>query len=146
MLKETLHDDMVAAMKAGDKFSTGVLRSMVGAIQTAEKSQKTAQDFTDEQAQAVLSTEAKKRAQAAMEYDSVGVAERAEQERAEETLIRTYLPVPLTEDEIRAIVREEVAAQPGANFGAIMKATTTRTKGRADGKVVAALAKAELGN
>ena len=72
-----------------------------------------------------------------------------EKEQKELEILKKYLPIELTEAEIRKIV-EEAAAQTGASgakdLGTLMKAVIPQTKGRADGYLVSKIVKEVLGN
>ena len=98
-----------------------------------------------------MTSEAKKRREAAESFDSAGATDRADRERAELGVLQRYLPEQLSEDEIKQIVADAVAAVAAdgttgpAAMGAVMKVVTPQTRGRADGGQVAALVKAALG-
>lgn len=152
---ETLKTDLVTAMKAANQTDDvavkhvqnarkTVLRAMLGAVQTAEKSGKTAVEFSDEQVTALLGSEAKKRRETAEIYAKAGEPERAAVELAEVEVISEYLPSQLTEKEVRELVRETVTNMENPVFGMVMKAVTAQTKGRADGKLVSTVVKETL--
>lgn len=146
-LKEQLKDDVTAAMKSGDRWRASALRTVRGAIQTQEKSGKTAQDFTDDEVQALLIREVKRRREAAVEYRKGNAEERAVQEEREADLIETYLPQRLNPDEVEQIVNDIVDSyeNPGMNdFGVIMKQAMSALGSQADGKIVSGLVRARL--
>lgn len=146
-LKDTLKADLTVNLKARNELETTTLRSVLGAIQTQEKAGKTAVEFDDAQVEAVLAKELKKRRETAAEYARVNVPDRAARETAEADFIATYLPEGLSEDEVKAIVADTVAgfdAPTMRDFGAIMKQVVAQVKGRADGKLVSELVKAQL--
>lgn len=146
-LTEQIQSDLTAAMKARDKAATAALRGIVAAIRNARVAEGQAGDLTDEQTVELLGREAKKRTEAAEAFDNAGRAEQADKERAELEVIRRYLPEPLGEAELRAIVDEAVASTgasgPG-DLGQVMSAVMPRVKGRADGKQVNALVRERL--
>jgi uncharacterized protein YqeY len=152
---ETLKTDLITAMKAAKQTEDvavqkeqdakkTVLRAVIGAVQTAEKSGKTSVEFTDEQVITLLGSEAKKRRETAGIYADAGEPERAAVELAEVEIIAAYLPSQLTEKEVRTIVHEVVSEMDKPVFGLVMKNVTARTKGRADGKVVSTIVKEAL--
>jgi uncharacterized protein YqeY len=152
---ETLKTDLVTAMKAAkqtedvavqkeQEAKKTVLRALIGAVQTAEKSGKTSVEFSDEQVLALLASEAKKRRETAGIYADAGEQERAAVELAEVEIIAAYLPSQLTEQEVRTIVHEVVSEMDAPVFGLVMKNVTARTKGRADGKLVSMIVKETL--
>ena len=66
--------------------------------------------MTDAEVQAVLTKEVRKRAEAAEAFEGAGRAEQAAKERSEGEILSGYLPTPLTDDEIAALVRTAVDA------------------------------------
>lgn len=149
-LKDTLKSDLTAAMKAGDETGRSTLRMALAAVTNAEVAGDEAVELTDDQVMAVLQAEAKKRAEAAEIYAGAGRTEAAQKERDELAVLERYLPAALSEDEIRAIVAEEVAAAAAAGnagpkaMGLVVKAVRARVGSGADGSVVANLVKAAL--
>ncbi|HLB00601.1 MAG TPA: GatB/YqeY domain-containing protein, partial [Bacteroidota bacterium] len=88
---------------------------------------------------AVLIRAAKKRKEAADIYSANGRPELASAEERELEIIREYLPKPLSQDELEAMVRKVVsetgASAPG-DFGKVMPLVMKEAKGRIDGKIV----------
>lgn len=150
-LKDRLQADLTASIKARDEVKSGTIRMVLAAVTTEEVSGKEARQLTDDDVLTVLGREAKKRREAAQAYDDAGRTELADKERAELTVIDTYLPSQLSQEEVKAIVAAavaEVAAQGmdgGKAMGAVMKIVQPKVKGRTDGSQVAALVKAALG-
>lgn len=147
-LKDQLRTDLTTAMKARDTFRTGVLRMVLSAIQTEEVAGASARELSEDEERAVVGREVRKRKESAELYQSGNRPELAEKELTEAELLSTYLPAALTEDELDAMVAEEVAALgEGASMkqmGAVIKAVNARAKGRAEGGVIAAKVKAAL--
>jgi len=108
-IKSRLQTDLTASMKARDELTTSTLRMLRAAITNAEVAGAKAIELTDEQAIAVLQSEAKKRGEAAEIYEEAGRAESAAKERAELVVIERYLPAAMGDEELQAIVAEEVA-------------------------------------
>lgn len=150
MLKDTLHSDLNDAMRAQDTVTTATLRMALTAITNAEVAGKEKRELSDDEVVLVLVSEAKKRREASEAYDAAGAAERAANERAELGVLERYLPTPLTDDEVAAMVADAVAqaaaqGQTGMKaMGTVMKILTPATRGRADGAVVSSLVKAAL--
>jgi uncharacterized protein len=146
-LKEQLRTDMTAAMKAREATELGTLRMVLAAVMNAEVAGESATTLTDEQILMVLQKEAKKRTEAAEAFASAGRADRAATELAEKAVIDRYLPAALSEDELAAIVSEEIAtsgATSAKDMGNVVKAVRARAGGQADGARIAALVKAAL--
>ena len=150
-LKDQLQGDLTAAIRAQDELTMATLRMALSAITNAEVSGKQARQLSDDEVVVVLTSEAKKRREAAESFDGAGATDRADRERAELGVLQRYLPEQLSEDEIKQIVVDAVAAVAAdgttgpAAMGAVMKVVTPQTRGRADGGQVAALVKAALG-
>jgi hypothetical protein len=147
VLAEQIQTDLTTAMKARDQRATSVLRLALAAVKEAAVADDEARTLTDDEVLAVLAKEAKRRDEAAAAFRAAGRDESADAELAERDILARYLPPPLTEDEVAAIVAEVLAAegldQPG-QMGAAMKAVNAVVAGRADGRLVSGLVKAGL--
>ncbi|MGH3316395.1 MAG: GatB/YqeY domain-containing protein [Nocardioidaceae bacterium] len=148
-LKERLRADLTTAMKARDTLRSSTLRMVLTAITNAEVSGKQARELDDQQVVDVLSTEVKKRREAATAYDDAGRQELADKERAEAKIITDYLPEQLSDEEVRAIVTAAVESTGAAGegmkaMGKVMGLVQPQVKGRADGAAVAAEVKRQL--
>ena len=147
-LKEQIRADLTAAMKARDEVRSSTLRMVLTAITNAEVSGKQARELSDDEIITVLSSESKKRREAATAFADGGRAEQAAKETAEAAVIADYLPAQLTPEEIAAIVATAIA-QTGASepreMGKVMGVVTPQVKGKADGGAVAAEVRRQLG-
>ena len=137
-------------MRGGDALRRDVLRMAANAAYTVEKKQQ--RPLTDDEYLAVLTREVKTRRESVEAYSKAGRQDLADKELAEIAILTEYLPQPLTDAEVRALVDEGIAAT-GADIardlGKVMGWLSPRTRGRADGKVVSglvaqALAQADL--
>jgi uncharacterized protein len=149
-LKDRLRADLTAAMYTRDELRASTIRMVLTAITNAEVAGKEARQLSDEDVIGVLSTEAKKRREAATAFAEGGRAEMAQKEQAEAAVIADYLPAQLSEAEIvdlvTAAVEQTGAAGEGMRaMGKVMGVLTPQTKGRADGAVVAAEVRRQLG-
>jgi len=149
-LKDRLRTDLTAAMKARDEVRSSTLRMIMTAIGNAEVAGKEKAELSDEQVVAVLSTEAKKRREAATAFEDGGRAEMAEKERAELAVLTDYLPEQLSEEQVADIVTKAIeqtgAAGEGMKaMGKVMGVVQPQVKGRADGGAVAAEVRRQLG-
>ena len=149
-LKEQLHTDLTAAIKAKDSITSGTLRMVLAAITNEEVSGKEARVLNDQDMITVLNREAKKRKEAATAYDDAKRPELADKERAELGIIQAYLPAALSDEDLAKIIADAVAevAASGATgpsaMGAVMKIVSPQVSGRADGGAVAAAVKSAL--
>ena len=99
-LKDRLRTDLTAAIKARNEVRSSTIRMVLTAVTNAEVAGKSSRELTDEDVVEVLSSEAKKRREAAEAFENAGRAEMAAKERAEAAVLADYLPTPLTEQEI----------------------------------------------
>lgn len=148
-LKETIRTDLTTAIKARDEVRSSTLRMVLSAITNAEVAGKVAKVLTDDEVLTVLTSEGKKRREAAVAFEEGGRAESAAKERAEAAVIADYLPEQLTEAEIADLVAATIAdlgvAGEGMRaMGRVMGALQPKIKGRADGGVVSAQVKSQL--
>jgi hypothetical protein len=149
-LKDRLRSDLTTAMKARDELRSSTLRMVLTAVTNAEVAGKQAKELTDEDVISVLSSEAKKRREAATAFADAGREESAAKERAEAEVLAEYLPAQLGEQEIADLVSSTIAELGVAGeglraMGRVMGALQPATKGRADGSVVSAEVKRQLG-
>lgn len=149
-LKDRLRADLTTAMKARDELRSSTLRMVLTAITNAEVAGKVARELTDEDVLAVLTSEAKKRREAAVAFDEGDRPEMAAKERAEGEVIADYLPEQLSEAEVVEIVTRAVESTGAAGegmkaMGKVMGVVQPQVKGRADGAVVAAEVRRQLG-
>jgi uncharacterized protein len=148
-MKQRLHDDMTAALKARDEIRKSTLRMALTAVTKAEVAGKEARELTDAEIIDVLSSEAKKRRESVTAYREAGREELAVKEQAEAEVLAEYLPQQLTADEIAALVTETIAATGAAELGPrgigkVRGALQPKVKGRADGGAVSAEVKRQL--
>ena len=149
-LKDRLRSDLVASIKARDELRSSTLRMVLSAITNAEVAGKEARELSDDDVIGVLSTEAKKRREAATAFADAGRAELSAKETAEAAVIADYLPEQLGEAEIAEIVTAAIAQTGAAGegmraMGKVMGVVSPQVKGRADGGVVAAEVRRQLG-
>ncbi len=137
-LKEKINEEIKSAMKSVDKIRLETIRSIRALILEFEKSGANKELTPDEEIK-LLNAAAKKRKDAIEIYEKAGKTEQAEKEKAELAIIQEFLPKPLTEDEIREIVKKiiaETGAQTKKDFGKVMPVAMNEISGRADGKLV----------
>jgi len=156
-LKERINQDLREAQLARDVFRTAVLRLVLAAIQNREIEKRTKLSKTEvlekleelsqlneSELMEVLSSEAKKRRESISAFRQGGRPELAEAEQKELAVLETYLPQPLSEEEIKQAVKESIArtkATTGQDLGRVMADVLPRIKNRADGQQVSRLVK-----
>ncbi len=146
-LKDKLHADLTTSMKARDELTTATLRMVLTAIGNEEVAGKAARELSDDEVLKVITRETKKRREAAEAFAGGGRQDRADRELAERTVLEAYLPAQLSDDELRALVADAVAAADTSGpqaMGAVMKLVGPKVAGRAEGGRVAAAVRAAL--
>jgi uncharacterized protein YqeY len=149
-LKDRLRADLTAAIKSRDELRSSTLRMVLTAVTNAEVAGKEAKVLSDDEVIGVLSSEAKKRREAAIAFDEGGRVEMAAKERAEAVVLADYLPEQLGPDEIAKVVTEAVeklgvAGAGQKAMGQVMGVVQPQVKGKADGAAVAAEVRRQLG-
>jgi len=140
-LKSELEQELIQARKARERLRTTVLSSTLSEIRNAEIEGGEAAD--DEMVKRVLTRAVKQRREAADQMRDGGREELALKEEEELEILSAFLPPPLEEDEVRAIVREIV--KDGADqMGAVMGRLMPRIQGRFDGKEANRIVREEL--
>ena len=148
-LKDLLRNDLTTAIKARDAVRSSTLRMVLSAITNAEVAGKEARELSDDDIVGVLSTEAKKRREAATAFADAGRTELADKEIAEAAVIADYLPEQLDAGAIAELVTTAIQ-QTGAagegmrSMGKVMGVLQPQVRGRADGGAVAAEVRRQL--
>jgi hypothetical protein len=144
-LKQQLTDAMKQAMKAKDTLRLSTVRMVLAAIKNREIEQRG--DLDDEAVIGVLSSLVKQRKESVQLYQEGNRPELAEKEQAELAVLQEFLPAPLSEAEVVALIEQAVAETGAASMkdmGKVMKIVSAQTRGRADGKQVSDLVRARL--
>lgn len=132
-LKVQLQQDMKASLKAKDSARLGVIRMIMNEIKQAEIDQQTAAD--DTQTLQILQKMLKQRQDAHTQYIDAGREDLADQEAFEMNVVKTYLPEPLTEQELLAMIENSIAtldAPSMRDMGSIVQNVKAQCAGRAD--------------
>jgi hypothetical protein len=140
ILRERLQADTTAAMRSGDTLRRDVLRMVQNAIYNTEKARKVT--LSEDEILGVLAHEVKTRRESIEAFRKGGREDLAAKEEAEIAILADYLPAALTDDELRALVDEAVAATGAASardLGKVMGWLSPKIRGRADGKVASGL-------
>lgn len=149
-LKDQLKADLTNAMKSRNEIETSTLRMALAAIMNAEVAGDQAVELTDAQVLAVMSSEAKKRAESAQIYKDAGRHDAEIAERAELAILERYLPAQLSDADLEKLVDSAIveAAKQGLTgpkaMGAVVKAVRGEAGSGADGAKIANLVKAKL--
>lgn len=146
-LRKRLQTDLTDALRSGDELSVSVLRSVIGAVQSAEKGGKTAVVFSDSEIEKLIRQQIKQRTETALIYENAGEMERSKRELAERIVLEDYVEADLSEDEVRVIVSDviQTAGDVSAkDFGRLMKEIVNQVDGRADGRLISSILKESL--
>ena len=144
-LKERINEDLKNAMRAQDKRRVGTLRLVMAAVKQREVDERITLDNVA--LLGILEKMIKQRRDSVVQYQNGGREDLAQQETYEIEVIQAYLPQPLTEAELDALVSAAVQ-QTGAVFvkdmGKVMAVLRTQVQGKADMGEVGARVKARL--
>jgi len=149
-LKDQLKSDLTNAMKSRNEVETSTLRMTLAAIMNAEVAGDQAIELTNDQVLAVVSSEAKKRAESADIYKEAGRQDAEAAERAELAILERYLPAQMSDSDLEKIIDLAIAEAAGQGLtgpkamGAVVKAVRTQAGAGADGSKIANLVKAKL--
>lgn len=145
-LKAEIQEGVKAAMKGRDAVTLSTLRLLLSAVHNEEI--KARKELTAEEIQKTVATLCKQRHESIELFRKGGREELAQKEEAELAVLKRFLPQPLSEDEVRALIQvciDEADAKNLQDLGRVMKLIMPRVSGRSDGKRVNELAKAMLG-
>lgn len=145
--KAQLETDLKAAMRSGDQVRKRTLRMVLTGVKLAEVDKRG--ELDEPEILAVLQKEAKTRNEAIAEAEKAGRADLVEASRAELQIVDSYLPAPLSPDELDRLVRGAVVATGATSpqdMGKVMKELMPSIQGRADGKTVSAAVRQVLGS
>ncbi|HBC47338.1 MAG TPA: glutamyl-tRNA amidotransferase [candidate division Zixibacteria bacterium] len=144
-ISERLDTDLKVAMRARDELRLRVLRMLKSDLRYRQI--ELGHELSDDEVIAIVSTSAKKRREAIVEYDRGGRQDLSDGERAELAVISEYLPEQLSPEELNKLI-DKAIAETGAttikDIGNIMKVLMPEIKGRADGKAVNVSVRARL--
>jgi uncharacterized protein len=146
--KDRLEADLRAAIKARDELVVSTLRLAISAVRNEEVAGNAARTLSDQEVQAVLTREMKKRRDAATAFADAGRPEQAERERAEERVLEAYLPQQMSDADLTSAVAKALEGLDLSGkqaMGPAMKAAQAEVAGRAEGGRVAAEVRRHLG-
>ena len=144
-LKQSLTDDMKAAMKGGDKKRLGVIRLVLAAIKQIEVDERI--ELDDDRVLAVLDKMVKQRRESISQYKEAGRDDLWEQEEYEVSILQDFLPEALSDDEIDQLITKAIAETGAASIkdiGKVMGILKPQMQGRADMGAVSGKIKAQL--
>ena len=144
-LKMQVHEQMTAALRAGDKVRLGALRMLSAAITNREKD--VMHELDDDEVREVAAKEVKRRGESIEAFESAGRTELADKERTEREVLQPFAPEQLSDAEVDALIEQAIAsagATSTGDMGKVMGAVMASAKGKADGSVVQAKVRERL--
>ena len=144
-VKTRLQDDMKQAMRSGDKARLGTIRMALAAIQQREVDERVALD--DAAVLGVIEKMIKQRRESVEQYRAGKRDDLADKEAVEIEVLTSYLPEPLGEAELAAMIDAAIAATGATSMkdmGRVMAELRAQAQGRADMAVLSATVKAKL--
>ncbi len=141
-LKDRIKNDIKEAMRAKDTQKRDTLRNLSAAIKQIEVDER--RELSDADVEKILQKYVKQREDALSQFKEVGRDDLVAKEEAELKLVRSYLPEPLSDEELENIIKE-IIEQTGASsmkdMGRVMKEARDAIGSRADGGRISALVK-----
>ena len=145
-LSDRLTEDLKQAMKSRDQLRMDVIRMVKAAVLNKEFELK--RDLDDAEMSRVMTTLVKQRRESVEQFEKAQRTELAAKERKEIEIIESYLPKPLSPQELEIIVVATVAetgSRTHKDMGIVMKAVMARLAGQSvDGKQISDLVKNKL--
>lgn len=136
---------MKQAMKDKAALKLSVIRMVKAALKNEEISK--GRLLSEDEELTILTRELKQRRESLQEFEKAGRDDLAAKTREEIDVLSAYLPAQLSEDELRGIVRDAIAATGASSkkeMGKVMGAIMPKVKGRADGALVQKIVSEEL--
>ena len=140
-LKARIKADLIVARKARDRLQTTVLSTLLADLGNREIDGK--RELKEEEIIGAVAKAIKQRRDVALQMRAAERGELADGEEAEADVLAKYLPVQLTEEEIREMVRAAIAGGADA-IGPLMGRIMPQIKGRFDGQEANRIVREEL--
>ena len=144
-LKDQLTQDMKSAMKQKEQVRLSTIRLVRAAMKNREI--ELGEELNDEEVIKVISTLVKQHKDSIEQFQKGGRDDLVEKEQAELEILESYLPQQLSEENVKALVKEAIEAVSATSMkdmGKVMKYIMPKVQGRADGKVINQLVKEHL--
>jgi len=144
-LLKNITDEMYLSMKSGDKEKASALRTLISKLK--DQQIKLRKDISDEETLKIIKTLVKQRRESAEIYSKAGREELAEKENYEISILNTYLPKLMSEEEVLLLIKQiidETNAKDLSYIGKVMPLIMQRGKGKVDGKMANSLLRSLL--
>lgn len=146
-LRQLLLDHQKDSLRNKDAARLSVLRLLMAQIKNKEIEKGKGSVLSDEEIIDIISSMIRKMDESIEGFTSGGRVDLAEKEKAEQVILRAYLPEPLSEQDLDRLVSEaakETKASGPRSMGVVMQWLSPRTKGRADNRIVSQKVKTAL--
>lgn len=143
-LTDKINEDLKNAMRSKDEAALRALRAIKSALLLAKTEKGGNEEVTEEQEMKILQKLAKQRKESIDIYTSQNRDDLKQSEEQELKIIENYLPKQLSEEEVRAEIKkiiEETGAKSAAEVGKVMPLAMKNLGGKADGKMISAIAR-----
>jgi len=142
---DRIQSDTKAAMKQRDRTRVGALRMLGAALKNAEI--EAGRPLDEQEEQTILRRQLKQRGESAEAFRKAGREEQAASESAEAEIVRSYLPEPLSHEQLEEIV-DRAVSETGAtsmrDMGAVMGRAMQLSEGRAEGRELSEIVRGRL--
>jgi len=133
-LKEQIKNDIKDAMRAKETVKRNTLRNIQAAIKQIEVDER--RDVSDADVETIMMKYLKQREDAKTQFADAGRNDLVEKEEAEIAIVKSYLPEPMDDTELEAVLKEVIAsvgAESMKDMGKVMGAAKSAIGSRADG-------------
>ncbi len=144
-LEDRLMDEMKEAMKSNDKLRLSTIRLVRSSLKNKEIELR--RKLEDEDILRVIQGMVRKGEESIEQFQAGGRLDLVEKERKEIEILKSFLPQPISNEEILSIINEsikETQASSLKDLGKVMKLVMSKLGGRADGKLINQLVKERL--
>ena len=141
-LKEAIKNDIKDAMRAKEIVRRDTLRNIQAAVKQIEVDER--RDVSDADIEAIMMKYLKQREDAKTQFAEAGRQDLVEKEDAEIAIVKAYLPEPMDDAELEAVLKEVIASTGAASMkdmGKVMGAAKSAIGSRADGGRINVLVK-----
>jgi hypothetical protein len=148
MLEEQISKDYIEAMKAKDKDRAGALSFLRAQLKNVIINNRL-DKLSDQDVITVIKKQVKQRQDSIEQFEKGGRADLVAKEKAELSILQSYLPKEMSNDQLQSFVKEaikESGASSLKDMGNVMKVLMPKVAGQADNKRVSDAVKAALSN
>jgi hypothetical protein len=145
---ERIQSDIKDSLRSGQKERLSILRMVMAQIKNKAIEKGRDAQLSEEEIVDLLSGMLRRMEESVTQFTMGGREDLAEKEKSEMVIIREFMPEPLSDDQIDAMIAEamrETHATSAKEMGAVMKWLTPKTMGRADNRIISQKVKALLG-